>query len=220
MAQISEMCSFERGRAIRRHLAHTTTDSCNQQKKEEGDSRVQLVSSDQAFRITSDWAGILRRCSVMTGVGLSVLFLCVAANVCLSEWGRMYECLCKSKSQVEPRRHERSSSVETSSLTSQRLKCEPENIVMEYYYYFCVFFAESIRTFSCSLSLVFSLWTAELGFLTLSGFVDLFSVCFRTWQKDLTCFTSSIRMKYFTGQWFWFWPVVFVDMRLTVENIT
>lgn len=39
---------------IRQHRTHTATDSCNQQKKEEGDSRGQLVSSDKAFCITSD----------------------------------------------------------------------------------------------------------------------------------------------------------------------
>lgn len=56
------------GTVIRRRLAHTAADSCNQQKKEEGDSRGQLVSSDKAFCITSDWVGILRRCAVMIGI--------------------------------------------------------------------------------------------------------------------------------------------------------
>ncbi|KAI9519218.1 hypothetical protein NQZ68_030750 [Dissostichus eleginoides] len=34
-----------------RRLAHTDADSCNQQKKEEGDLRGQLVRSDQAFHL-------------------------------------------------------------------------------------------------------------------------------------------------------------------------
>lgn len=39
---------------IRHRLTHTATDSRNQQKKEEEDSRVQLVSPDKAFCVTSD----------------------------------------------------------------------------------------------------------------------------------------------------------------------
>lgn len=77
-----KMGSFERGSAIRRCLAHTNTDSCNQQKKEEEDSRVQLVSTDKAFCITSDWVGILRRCTVMIGI-------CKCAV-----WGSLPFCIC------------------------------------------------------------------------------------------------------------------------------
>ena len=79
-------------RVIRRHLAHTATDSCNQQKKEEGDSRGQLVSSDKALCVTSDWVGILRRCTVMIGISASVLFedLCLfvfmRASVRAMDW--------------------------------------------------------------------------------------------------------------------------------------
>lgn len=97
-------------RVIRRHLAHTAADSCNQQKKEEGDSRGQLVSPDKAFCITSDWVGILRRCSVMIVIWaracLGVLsedfghfvFMCVFVRARERRTkGRTWECLCKSR---------------------------------------------------------------------------------------------------------------------------
>lgn len=105
-------------RVIRRHLTHTAIDSCNQQKKEEGDSRGQLVSSDKAFCITSDWVGILRRCTVMIVSSVSAcpgvlsedlchfVFMCVFIRA--REWRekeRTWECLCKSRTRAGKCKH-------------------------------------------------------------------------------------------------------------------
>lgn len=124
-----KMGSFER-RVIRPRLTHTATDSRNQQKKEEEDSRVQLVSPDKAFCVTSDWVGILKRCTVMIGISLSAppggslpRYICLW--MCLREEGsEEINGGCKRcKSRNLSTSHGLFPSVKTSNITSRKMMC-------------------------------------------------------------------------------------------------
>lgn len=118
----------------------------------------------------------------------------------------MCKWLRKSKSQVEKRGYERVPSVKKSNLMSYQMKCE-QNAWK--FYYLALLLS---LTLSRSLSLF---WQLKLGFWTFHVLL-IYSLCLS--EPDRACFTSSIWMKYFTGQWFTFW-LYDADMRLTVENI-